>query len=95
MSYPKTMYKVTFSSIEPVTVTGDSEFFLMVRYQRGTRREAKKSTNCSFHETWEEAKAFIVAKQEQEVFSLRSQLERANGRLGQLRGMNNPDSPPL
>lgn len=95
MTYPKTMYKATFSRIEPVTVTGSSECFLMVHYQYGTRREAKQSARCSFHETWDAAKGYIILKAETEVDAAKYRLDRANECLLQIRNMQNPSWPPL
>ena len=95
--FPKTMYKTVGKTIESVRVVAETEKFVTVVKaaffgdETYTRREAKSSLfGCAFFDTWEEAKAHLISDQEQEVKNLRLQLERANGRLGQLRGMKNP-----
>ena len=101
MTYPKTMYWADrWGDIKPVMVLRETDKQVVCEVsgwmgETVERREAKESQWKTLFGTWEDAKAFIVARQEQKVKSLRAQLESENGRLGQLRGMKNPDSPPL
>ena len=96
--YPKTMYKTVGKTIEPIKVIAETAKFVTTERlalfgnETCTRREAKSSLfGRAFFDTWEEAKSHLISEQEEEVKSLRIQLERANGRLGQLRGMKNPN----
>ena len=50
-------------------------------------RCAKRSTYKNYFDTWEEAKQFLLGKAEAECDSLRSQLERAKGKLGNIKGL--------
>ncbi|MCK7461145.1 MAG: hypothetical protein MZU84_03310 [Sphingobacterium sp.] len=54
---------------------------------QGGGRFAKVSDTMSFHDTFDEAKAFLIAEHEAKVARLRIQLEQAKGKLGQIRGM--------
>jgi hypothetical protein len=51
------------------------------------RREAKRSEYHSWHDTWEDAHAFLIERAETEVQALRGRLEQAKGRLGNIKGM--------
>jgi len=56
--------------------------------RRKNRLGAQFSGN--YFETFDEAKDFALSRQERYVKSLRSNLERANGDLGRIKGMRNP-----
>lgn len=51
------------------------------------RKEAKRSDGRNWHNNWDDAKAFLVEDAQKEVDSLLAKLERAKGRLGQIKGM--------
>jgi hypothetical protein len=51
----------------------------------------RKMVNPDIFDTFDQAKAFMVQKQEDRLKSLRLQLDRENGKLGQLKGLKNPD----
>jgi multidrug efflux pump subunit AcrA (membrane-fusion protein) len=51
-------------------------------------RNAKRSEWNNYYDTWEEAKAALQAKAQSQVDSLRLQLERAKGALGNIKGMS-------
>lgn len=97
IEYPKTMYRTSGRSIGAAKVVSETAKYVTVEYpaifdggKPYTRREAKNSDYSTFFGTWEDAKSYLVTRQEQEVISLRAQLEGAKGRLGQLRGMKPP-----
>lgn len=50
-------------------------------------RENKVSDWSNWHDSWEEAHAFLVTNAERDIESLRMRLEQAKGKLGQIRGM--------
>ena len=54
------------------------------------RRDAKRSTYAQYHDTWEDAKAYLMAKAEGEVVAARRRLEQANSKLGNIKGMKPP-----
>lgn len=56
-------------------------------------REEKVKKNAEyrqFHNSWEEAHLYLIAKYESKVADLRSQLERAKSILGNVKGMKKP-----
>jgi hypothetical protein len=44
-----------------------------------------------WHNTWEDAHAFLLKRAEDAVVSLRRQLERANNELDNIKGLKKPD----
>ena len=59
----------------------------MVVFHGNRGREAKRSEWSNWHNSFDEAKAFLVENAEKEVEAARMNLERKRGKLGQLRGM--------
>lgn len=91
-------FKTSFSAdkIEEIEVVRETEqsVFLPVNGRSlagkkgvNERRDAKRSTYVQYHDTWADAHAFLVGKAQREVESLRSRLEQAKGKLGQIKGM--------
>jgi len=91
----KTMYRVRWGKIEALAVA--KETAKQVAYEtewygeRIERREAKDSDHHSWHATWNEAHSRVVADAQKKVDGLRRQLERANGELGNAKGMKPPN----
>ena len=54
------------------------------------RREAKLGDYAQYHDTWVEARAYLLRKAESDVKEARRQLELANGHLGNIKGMKPP-----
>lgn len=77
-------YVTKFNKIEKITVAGETEFF--VKLENG-RKEAKRSDWCNYFDSFDEAKVYLVEKADQRVKSLRLSLEKANGELGQIKGI--------
>jgi hypothetical protein len=94
----KIMYRVgTFYEIRPCNVTKETPHkitFLAGSNEEFTRTENKESSYHAWFDTWENAHAYVVAKCEKEVESCEMKLERAKGRLGQVRGMKKPEGTP-
>lgn len=97
-------FKTGYSAdkIEEVEVLRETEQSVFLRVnssslagRKGTneRRDAKRSTYVQYHDTWADAHAFLVGKAQRDVESLRSRLEQAKGRLGQIKGMKPPKVP--
>ena len=80
-------YRTRWDSIEAIEV--DRETAKQVVLKSGSR-ENKVSDWSNWHDTWEDAHAFIVKNAELAVERLRTKLERAKGELGQIKGMKPP-----
>ena len=85
-------YRTCWDKIEAVEVLRETEktVFLPGRGRRNEEREAKRSDYQNWFDSWDDAKAFLVAGAERKVETARMNLERAKGKLGQLRGMREP-----
>ena len=53
------------------------------------KRNAKRSSWHNYFDTFDEAKAFLIETAENEIASIRRQLEIANGKLDNIRGLLN------
>jgi hypothetical protein len=82
--------------IERVEVIRETEACVYVPTQgwsrtgKGERREAKRSDWTQYHDTWADAHAYLMGKAQSCVDSARRELEQANGRLGNVKGMKPP-----
>lgn len=87
-------YRTSWDRIEAFEVERETEKMVILPAKNGQRsiRENKVSEYCRWHDTWEAAHAFLVAKAEKDVESLRMRLEQAKGKLGQIRGMKAPNA---
>ena len=82
-------YQICLSSFDV-----DAEIF-EVTVERETEKSvwingnhtAKRSQWKNFFDTWDEAKKMLTDHQSQRVNSLRRQLEKANGKLGNIKGL--------
>ena len=82
----RTTYEVR-ARITAVKVERETESSVWVN---GNRR-AKESESDIFHDTWDDAHAHLLAAAEENAASARRQLERANGALGNVKGMKKPE----
>lgn len=82
-------YRTRFDIIEAIEVVRETKKKIVLPANSCGKEisENKVSNWTNWHETWEEAHAFLVSKAEREVESLRLQLEQAKGILGQIKGM--------
>jgi hypothetical protein len=76
--------------IAPVEISKETECFVWVKGNQKDFREAKNSAWSAFHDTWQAAKDYLVARESQKVDALRLQLERAKGELGNAKGLREP-----
>lgn len=63
---------------------------IRVKSWNGSTRD-RRLVNPDIFDTFDQAKVFMVQNQEERLKSLRLNLERENGRLGNLKGIKNPD----
>jgi len=71
--------------IESVEIDRETESSVFI----GKNRNAKRSSYHNYFDTWDDAKAFLLKNAEDEAASIRRQLEVANGKLGNIRGLRN------
>lgn len=81
-------YEKRLKKVEVLKRTEKTVTFLEPRNPTGA---GTKVVNPDIFDTFEQAKDFLVANQEDRLKSLRLQLDRENGKLGQLKGLKNPD----
>ncbi len=72
------------NNVEKVEIVSQTEHF--VKLSNG-RKDAKRSSGYNYFDSFNEAKEFLIESAENKVRSLRLQLERANGELGQIKGI--------
>lgn len=84
-------YRTRFDRIEALEVERETDKQVVLPASEGCRsiRENKVSDWSNWHDTWDDAHAFLVKEAEREVESLRMRLEKSKGKLGQLKGMTN------
>lgn len=58
----------------------------------GERREAKHSEFIQYHDSWDEARTHLLDKAQRKVDSIRLSLDSAKGKLGNIKGMKNPET---
>ncbi|HBI70693.1 MAG TPA: hypothetical protein DDZ22_17315 [Massilia sp.] len=81
------------NKVERVQVIRETAACVYVKsegWQKGgksERREAKHGEFAQYHDTWLAAHAYLVEKAEAKVAAARKELERANGELGNIKGM--------
>jgi hypothetical protein len=80
-------YRTRWNKIEAMEVAGETATQIIT--QQG-RRERKRSDWLNWHDTWEDAHAFLVSKAEHDVKNLSEQLAIANQKLEQVRNMKAP-----
>ena len=84
-------YRTRWDEISVVEVSEETKRSVLL-YEAGYyRRELKRSGSHNWFDTWEEAKAFLVAEAAKEVCDLKFQLERAEVRLSKLHAMRPED----
>jgi 2'-5' RNA ligase len=82
-------YRTAWNEIEALEVSRETkaQVVRVIGSHATERREAKRSEYYNWHDTWEDAHAFLIERAEAEVQALRNQLEQAKGRLGNIKGM--------
>jgi hypothetical protein len=79
--------------VEVIRETEQSVFLPKSRVGKtnGERRAAKHSEWEQYHDTWEAARAYLLEIANDDVTAARLALERANGKLGNIKGMKKPE----
>ena len=80
----------SLSTINRVEVERETESSVWVNRHEGNKaalRQAKHGEFAQYHGTWEAAHAYLVQQATDEVNAARHALERANGKLGNIKGM--------
>lgn len=81
------------ASIEKVECTRETEKCVWLTRWEGCKpsRMDKRSTYYNFHDSWEDAKAFLLEDAQRRVESARRSLEFANSFLGNVKGLRKPE----
>jgi hypothetical protein len=101
MTTPITMWRVDFSGkieqVECSKITDKSVFIVAEPNWKGEmhqhskpQRESIFSQYRSYHKTWADVHAWLLAKAERDVAAARFRLERAQGEHGRIKGMKPP-----
>jgi hypothetical protein len=93
MTEPITMWQLRWGDIKPVQCTKVTTGYVWPVERKG-RRESRSSDWCSYHDTWADAHAALLAKAERELAAARLQLQRAQGDHGRIKGMKPPVEEP-
>jgi len=95
----KTMYKANyhFKEIGAVTVVNETARFVdyeisgpsVISGRSGIHiaREARNTDRSAFRDTWQEAHAWLLAKAKTDLGEARRQLDYAQGKYGNIKGM--------
>jgi hypothetical protein len=84
--------KSPIEAVECVRETAQS-VWIAGTHGGGESRQAKVSGYICFHDTWELAHAYLLEKAERAVRHARENLEVANGKLGNIKGIKPPKEP--
>ena len=84
-----TMWRLSWGEIKPIPCAKVTALSVWP-VERNGRREIRAGSWASYHETWSDAHAAMLAKAELELNAARSRLERAQGDHGRIKGMEPP-----
>ena len=90
MSTPIMMWRLEWGEIKRVECKKVTACYVWPVDDRWGRREARLSDWHSYHESWADAHAALLAKAERELADIRRRLERAQGDYGRIKGMKPP-----
>ena len=97
MSKPVIKYRTDWQNkIDRVECLRETEQFVVLpdagflAHKSGERREAKRGDFCQYHDSWEEARTYLLTKAEKAVADARRDLEVAKSKLGNIKGMKPP-----
>ena len=76
-------YRTRFDKVERLDIEKETEKTVTIN----GRRENKRSDWQNWHDTFDDAKQFLVDAAQREVDGLRRRLESAKGKLGNAKGM--------
>jgi hypothetical protein len=83
------MWRLSWGEIKPIPCIKVTAGFVWP-VERNGRRESRAGSWASYHETWTDAHATMLAKAELELDSARSRLERAQNDHGRIQAMKPP-----
>ncbi len=89
MSAPIIMWRLLWGEIKPVPCTKVTAGCVWP-VERNGRRESRASDWASYHETWADAHAAMLAKAERKLADCRRELERAQGDYGRIQAIKPP-----
>lgn len=72
--------------ITPIEVDQETEKSVWIK----GRRRSKEGGYVRFHDSWDDAHAFLLDREQKNVEAIRRQLDCANGKLGNVKGMKKP-----
>jgi predicted nucleic acid-binding Zn-ribbon protein len=76
-------YRTQWDKIEALEIEKETAKTVTIK----GRRENKKSDWQNWHNTFEDAKQFLIDNAQKEIDGLRYRLEKAKGKLGNAKGM--------
>jgi hypothetical protein len=83
------MWRLSWGEIKPVPCTKVTAGSVWPVERKG-RRESRAGSWASYHETWADAHAAMLAKAELELDAARRNLERAQGDYGRIQAIKPP-----
>lgn len=104
MEETTTWYRAAWSRIEPVEVLGHSRHQILLlerhtHYRTGEalpptqHRVARMKSQCAYFPTWKEAHQHLMQEVEAKLTAARRNLELAQARYGNVKGMKPPKEP--
>jgi hypothetical protein len=90
-SWRGVIQKVECFNVTPKTVWLLTDIWRPDRHLREPEREARKTKHHSYHETWEEAHAYLMAQANENLEKAQLQLQKAQGHYGNIKGMKKPE----
>lgn len=82
-------YRTTWHQIDAVDVAGETSTQIIT--QQGTRK-AKRSSYVNWHDTWEDAHAFLVSNVEKVVVQCQNALADERQKLEQIKAMRKDEA---
>jgi hypothetical protein len=89
MTTPIIMWRLAWDGIKPVPCTKVTAGCVWP-VERNGGREIRAGSRASYHETWADAHAAMLAKAERELVAARCRLQRAQGDHGRIKAMKPP-----
>lgn len=87
IKYKTSNYGVEIERVEVIRETAQCVFVVASGRER---RESKSSEWSKYHDTWQQAKDFLVERETVRVEAARRILELAKGKLGNAKGLREP-----
>lgn len=78
--------------IREIEVIRETAAFVFVRLDSGRERKQSKKGYYCIHDTWEQAKAHLIEKEERELAGLLYRVQKCRSRLGTLKSMTQQEA---